>query len=504
MKYYIGVDVGTSSCRAVAFDENMRVLASAGREYAVLSPFPGWAEQDPEQILDSACEVLQSVLASPALKGERPAAVGLATFMHSLIGLDREGNPVTNAVIWADLRSGAEAAWLKENVGAEEIYTRTGCPIHPMYLPAKILWFQRQAPETFARIARIVSMKEYLVSRLAGRFLVDQSIASATGLLNVYSLKWDKPVLQAIGIDETYLSEPVPPTTVLEGFTTPYAREKGLPGGVPLVLGATDGTLSNPGSGVVFPGQMAAMIGTSAAVRVTSSQPVLDPKARTWCYYLAQGKWIPGGATNNGGNILRWFRDHFGAGDPYEVLSRRGAAVPPGSRGLLFLPFLAGERSPHWNSSARGILFGLNLGHGPDEIIRSIMEGVIFQLYSVYEALVEATGQPTEIRASGGFAKSPEWLQIMADTFGVPLAVPQVSEGTAFGAAAMAMMATGAMEKVEDIAQFIKIEKTVEPDPARARIYLELYGMYMDIYRKLTPEFSEITSFQSRREVAGK
>ncbi len=507
MKYYIGVDVGTSGCRAVAFDEGFKILAGASKEYPTLSPRPGWAEQDPELILSSVTEVLKLVLASPAVRGERPAAVGMATVMHSLIGLDEHGEPVTNAIIWADLRAAEEAEWLKARYGTPELYNRTGCPVHPMYLPAKVLWLKRKAPHVFSSIARIVSMKDYLISRLTGRFLVDQSIASATGFLNIRTLKWDEFVLNAAGIDAGLLSEPVSPLTVVEGFTTDYARSQGLPAGVPVVLGATDGTLSNPGSGVVSPGQLAAMIGTSAAVRVTTGEPVLDPKARTWCYYLVPGKWIPGGAANNGGNILRWYRDQFGAReieqaramgvDPYQLLSRRAAAVPPGSRGLIFLPFLAGERSPYWNPNTRGVLFGLHLGHGPDEVVRSIMEGVVFQLYSVYEALVETTGQPAEVRASGGFVKSPEWLQIMSDTFGVPLVVPQVPEGSAFGAAALAMMSTGALEKLEDVSRFIQIEKTVEPVSARTEIYRELYGIYMNIYRKLNPEFAQIAELQA-------
>ncbi len=507
MKYYIGMDVGTSGCRAVAFDERLKALAGASKEYPTLSPHPGWAEQDPELILASVAEVLNSVFKSPAVRGERPSAVGLATFMHSLIGLDKDGKPVTNAIIWADLRSAEEAEWLKARYGAFEIYRRTGCPVHPMYLPAKVLWLKKNAPRVFSSIARIVSMKDYLIYRLAGKFLVDQSIASATGFLNIQTLKWDEFVLNAAGLDPGLLSEPVSPLAMVEGFTTDYARSKGLPAGVPVILGATDGTLSNPGSGVVLPGQLAAMIGTSAAVRVMAGEPVLDPEARTWCYYLVPGKWVPGGAANNGGNILRWYRDHFGskeieqartAGlDPYQLLSQRAAGVPPGSRGLVFLPFLAGERSPYWNPNARGVLFGLNLGHGPDEMVRSIMEGVVFQLYSVYKALVETTGQPAEVRASGGFVKSSEWLQIMSDTFGVPLVVPQVPEGSAFGAAALAMMAAGALERLEDVTQFIKIEKTVEPIPARTEIYRELYGIYMSIYRKLNPEFEEIARFQA-------
>ncbi len=266
---------------------------------------------------------------------------------------------------------------------------------------------------------------------------------------------------------------------------------------MPLILGATDGTLSNPGVGAVLPGQMALMIGTSAAVRVVSRNPVLDPQGRTWCYHLLPGRWVPGGAANNGGNILQWYRDRFGGQaveearavrlDPYRVLSERAAAVPAGSCGLLFLPFLAGERSPGWNSQARGVLFGLSLRHGPDEVVR---------------ALVENVGQPAEVRAAGGFVKSPVWLQIAADTFGVPLTVPQVSEGSAFGAAALAMLALGKLKRLEDVSRFIRIERMIEPDPTRTVLYRELYGLYADLCRKLTPDFARIAGFQAREGTA--
>lgn len=505
MKYFVGIDVGTSSCRAVAFDGEFNILAAAGREYSIISPHPGWAEQDPEAILESVVDVLSRVLADPRLGGERPSAVGVGAVMHSMICLDRDGRPITNAWIWADLRSGREAEALKEKYGLE-LYNRTGCPVHPMYLPAKLVWLKENDPDTFSRMARIVSIKEYLVYRLTGKFVADESVAAATGLLNIHSLRWDDFILDAVGVRRELLSEPVSPLTTVEGFTTEYAKSKGLPAGVPLVVGASDGTLSNLGSGAVAPGQIAAMIGTSGAVRMLADRPVLDPKGRTWCYYLSSGKWVPGGATNNGGNILRWYRDLFASReldeakakgvDPYQILSERATSVPPGSKGLIFLAFLAGERSPYYNANARGVLFGLNLGHGPAEVVRAIMEGVVFQLYSVFEALVGTVGQPKEVRASGGFARSPEWLQIMADTFGVPLAVPRVIEGSAFGAAALAMISAGELSGLEDVSRFIKIEKTVDPIPERTKIYRELYEVYMNLYRKLAPEFAQIAEFQ--------
>lgn len=508
MSFYLGIDVGTSGCRVVAYDEEFRRLAKAVREYPVLAPRLGWAELDPEAALEAVLQASAAVLGDPALRGRRPVAVGLATLMHTLLLLDAEGRPLGNALLWSDLRAAAEARELREAGLVGEFYRRTGCPVHPMYLPAKLLWFRRHAPEALARAARAVTLKDYLAYRLTGRSLLDHSSASATGLLNLATLDWDDAVLSAVGVERDLLSPLVSPLTVLEGFTTDRTRQQGLPPGVPLVLGATDGTLSNPGAGAVLPGQMAAMIGSSAAVRIVTDRPVLDPQGRTWCYHLLPGHWVPGGATNNGGNILQWYRDRFGreavaeaqaAGlDPYGVLSAQAATVPPGSRGLLFLPFLAGERSPGWNPDARGLLFGLTLNHGPAEMVRALFEGVVYQLYSVYEALVELVGPPREVRAAGGVVDSPEWLQIMADVFGLPLAVPQEREGSAFGAAALAMLALGKLEGLEEVSRFIRVERVVEPNPARTNLYRELYGMYLELYRKLGPEFGLIAAFQTR------
>lgn len=507
MKSYLGIDVGTSGCRVVAYAEDLAVLAEATREYPIVSPRPGWAEQDPEVVLAALVSALGEVFAHPALAGAPPAAAGFSSAMHSLLLLDGDGAPLTNALIWADLRATAEAQRLLAEGLGSDFYRSSGCPVHPMYLPAKVLWFRHNAPELLRKARRIVTLKDYLIWRLTGRYALDHSSASATGLLNLQALDWDEDILRAVGLDRGLLSELVHPLALFTGFTTPYAQTAGLPARLPLVAGATDGTLSNLGAGVLSPGQLAVMIGTSAAARVCAPKPLLDPKQRTWCYHLLPGVWIPGGALNNGGNILQWYRERLGAAetaaaraaglDPYGELSRRADGVPAGSRGLLCLPFLAGERSPGWNPKARGVLFGLNLGHGPDELVRSLMEGVAFQLYSVYETLVDVAGVPSEIRATGGFTRSVTWLSIVADVFGVPLSIPAVAEGSAFGAAVLARLATGNLRSLTEVAESLPIARTVEPDAARTSLYRELYAHYLDLYRKLAPDFAWVAGFQS-------
>ena len=506
MTYYIGLDIGTSSCRAVAFDREFNLLASASGSYALSIPRAGWAEQDPDEILDSVVQVINEVMAHPKLQGKKPKAIGISAVMHSLILLSSEGNPLTKAIIWADLRSRDQAQQLVQRAQTDDLYGRTGCPVHPTYLPAKLLWLKENQPELMAKTAKILSIKGYVVYKLTGQILEEFSTASTTGLFNLETMDWDDGAVAAAGISRDLLPQLADPMTVLPGFGGQYAESRSLPMDIPVVLGATDGTLSNLGSGAVRPGQMVAMVGTSGAVRAVMDSPKLDPKQRCWCYYLAQGKWVSGGALNNGGNITNWFRHNFGQGAQreaekrglgiYELLDQWASSVPAGSRGLVFLPMLFGERSPGWNPDSRGVLFGLNSGHGAPEVYRAMMEGVTFHLFGVYEALVELLGRPQQILASGGFAHSPVWVQMMADVFGVSVQLPKVLEGSAFGAAFLAAVALGEVSNLDAVTELVVVEAEVEPDGTATKRYRELYRLYRSLYEKLTPEFAEIAKFQ--------
>lgn len=506
MKYVVGVDIGTSSARAVVFTEDLHPVSASQKEYAIDVPRPGWAEQDPDMILDAVLQVVGEAVRKAAATPDQILGIGFAAVMHSLIALGAEGDRLTNAWLWGDLRASAVAARLKKEAG-DFFYRRTGCPVHSMYWPAKILWFRENLPEVWSRTRRLLSIKEYLLWRLTGRFAVDQSVAVATGILNIYELQWDPELLRRVGVGREMLSEPVLPLTALTGLKPWAAERMGVLTSTPVIIGASDGALSNVGSGAVEPGQMALMIGTSGAVRVLSDAPRLHPQEKTWCYYVGEGLWVPGGAINNGGNIMRWMRDNFAdkereiaarqGVDAYQILSDYAGEIPAGAGGLFFLPLLAGERSPNWEADARGVFFGLNLSHGKKHMARAIMEGVSFQLYAVYEALVEITGKPREIRASGGFTRSTPWLGIMADIFGEPLAVPRIVEGSAFGVAAMVLVAAGVMRDLTAVSNFITVERIIEPDMATHRLYQELYEINREIYRSSAPHFSRVAALQA-------
>ncbi|MBE3574472.1 MAG: gluconokinase [Firmicutes bacterium] len=515
MGFVIGVDIGTGGCRVLAFDEKASVVASAKEEYPTFIPRPGWAEQDPEQIYQAVARALRRCLDEEPLRKAGSKAIDGVAFdgvLHSVIVGRPTGELITRAITWADLRADGEARLLKRQMDADEFYRRTGCPIHPMYLPAKLLWLQNHVlGSENPRSYRFFSLKEYVLYRLTGRWLVDWSVASGTGLLNLATLRWDHKILDRLGVRAEEFSEPVSPLAVVEGITAEAAAETGLPRHVRVVVGAADGPVSNLGYGVVDKRSMTLTIGTSGAVRTTSDQPLLDPAGRTWCYYLAADRWVPGGATNNGGNVLTWLKDAVfgaqcegsgpetrgGAGTSFEDLNAAAASVPAGSDGLLFLTFLAGERCPGWNPQARGVLFGLNLSHGKAHIVRAALEGAVFQLYGSYSSLTQLSGVPEEIIASGGFTRSDVWLQIAADIFGHELIIPEQTEGSAFGVAALARVALGQWPDLEVVRDFVQVKRRIAPNPVAHRRYMELYEQYEAVYQALSPQFAAIADLQN-------
>lgn len=293
-------------------------------------------------------------------------------------------------------------------MNGHEIYRRTGTPIHPMSPLSKLTWLRNEHPEIFARSYKFISIKEYIFYKLFKEYVIDYSIASATGMFHLNSLKWDEEALRIAGISEEQLSRPVPTTYRLTGLDETFAKEMNLHPSTPFVVGASDGVLSNLGVNAIDPGVVAVTIGTSGAIRTVTNRPVTDPKERIFCYALTENHWVIGGPVNNGGMIFRWVRDQLGSSevetakrlgkDPYEVLTEIAAKVNPGSDGLLFHPYLAGERAPLWDANARGSFFGLGLHHKKEHLIRAVLEGVIFNLYTVLLALEELIGEPKKFK----------------------------------------------------------------------------------------------------------
>jgi gluconokinase len=485
----LGVDIGTTSAKAVAFDTDARELGRGEAGYPLLEPEHGQAVQEPAVVVDATLASIRAATSAAREQGARIAALSFSGAMHSLVGLDAQGRALTPLVTWGDMRATEQA----ERLRAEhpELHDRTGTPLHPMSPLPKLVWFAEHEPETFSAVRRWAGIKELVVARLTGTWAVDHSVASATGLLNLRELDWDGEALAIAGIDAEALSPLVPTTHRLELEAAP-AADLGLEGDMALIVGAADGPLANLGVGAVHHGVAACSIGTSGALRLMVERPVVDPQRRVFCYALLPGHWIVGGAINNGGAVLRWAGEalapDLGPHAEARLLELAGD-VRAGSEGLLMLPYLLSERAPHWSTVARGAYIGLTRHHDRGHLVRAALEGVCLQLAVVLASVRDAGNDVREIRATGGFARSDLWRQMLADALGMPIGFPAGHEGSAFGAALLAMDALGMVDGIDRAAGMVEIEDVVEPEAGAAGVYADLLPTFTSLYDALEPAF---------------
>jgi len=478
----IAVDIGTTGVKVEAVDTVAVSFCGAQREYPTETPQPGWAEQDPDQVATAVQEAVREVVSGIAAGGRTVAGVSFSAAMHDVIGLDADGEPLTPMLTWADGRAAAQARRLRASGDWLDLHRRTGTPVHPMSPLVKLLWFREERPELWDCVAHWVGVKEYVLQRLAGVLAVDESIASAMGMYNLKARDWDDGALSLAGVRREQLPS-LHATTDVVARLGADAVAWGLPAGTPIVVGASDGVLANLGVGAVAPGVVACSIGTSSAIRGVVPRARVDEQGRVFCYVLVPGRWVVGGASNNGGNVLRWLGRVMGAdlADPDVGLTEAAASVPPGAEGLLMLPYLSGERAPRWSGDPRGALLGLTQRHTRAHIARAALEAVCLQLALVLDAMRAAGLEPTELRATGGFAHSPFWRQLLADVLGMPIGFPAGEQGSAVGAALLGHVALGHLDSVDDAAALVRVAEVVRPDPAVAAGY-----------RRLLPAFASI------------
>ncbi len=505
MRYIIGIDIGTTNTKAVAFTEKGEVLGGADVSYPVVSDADGRYELDALLLLEAVTEVLRKlggVMSASArwpdavtpvgdgLKGAWPAdlaGISLSCAMHSLIAVDGQGVPITRAMTWADLRPAAQAEALKGTDRGRRIYEHTGTPVHAMSPLCKLLWLREAEPDVFRRAARFISIKEYIWQRWFGVYQVDYSIASATGLFDIRKLEWYPAALELAGIDAGRLSEPVPCTHVLRGIPDALS-DLGMPAELSFVIGGSDGCMANLGSGAIQEGETALTIGTSGAIRMTAPSPKYDVQERIFSYILTPQHYVCGGATNNGGNVLQWYIQQVlgqERGGDTERWVREAAEVEPGSSGLVFLPYLQGERAPVWDAHARGVFFGVRSVHGQRHFIRAILEGVCFEMRQIGVSLEETLGPIKHIYASGGFTKSKDWLQLMADVFMKTVYVTGKADASAVGAAMLALYALGIVPDWKSVAALSGVSERYEPDALRHEVYLSNYKVFTELYSRL-------------------
>jgi gluconokinase len=484
----LGVDVGTTAVKTGAFDAAGRELASASGAYPLHEPHPGFAEQDSIEIVEATLATIRAVAAAAHEHGTEIAGLCFSAAMHGLVALDARDRPLSRLVTWADTRAFAQA----ERLAAEhsELHVRTGTPLHPMAPLSKLLWFREHDPELWGAARRWVGIKELIVAHLADEWLIDHSCASGTGLLALATLDWDPEALELAGVTPNQLSALVPVTAVAP-LSQAGAQATGLAPGTPLVIGAGDGPLANLGLGAVLPGALACSIGTSGALRLMVPRAVVDPEHRLFCYAFLPERWLVGGAINNGGAVLEWLSRVLGEADLDRLLAE-AAAVPAGSDGLVMLPYLLSERAPHWSALPLGAYVGLKHSHARGHLVRAALEGVCQQLALVLASMRAAGNEVREVRATGGFARSPLWRQLLCDVLGVPIGFAGREQGAAFGAALLGMAALGAISSIEVAATIVRIDEQLSPDPAAASSYERGLRSFDDLYRELTPAFRRL------------
>jgi xylulokinase len=491
-----GIDVGTGGTRAVLIDREGRVISSATAEHAPMSsPRIGWAEQSPEDWWRAACQATKECLAKSPAQAREIAAIGLTGQMHGLVLLDAEDRVVRPAIIWCDQRTEEECREITKKVGAQRLIELTANPALTGFTLPKIWWVQRHEPELWSRVRSLMLPKDYIRFRLTGERAIDVADASGTLMFDVAHRVWSPPILEVSRIDEAFLPRVFESPAVSGHVNEEGARLSGLRSGIPVVAGAGDQAAGAVGMGIVKAGAVSSTIGTSGVVFAATSKPVLEPEGRihTFCHAIPD-RWHVMGVTQGAGLSLRWFRDQFGRGnddgrDPYDRMGEEAAKTPPGADGLLWAPYLMGERTPHLDPNARGALVGITAQHTRAHVIRAILEGVAFSLRDSL-TLFREIGVPIEsIRLSGGGARSAVWQQIQADVYGMPVELIEADEGAAYGAALLAAVGIGNWRSVEAACEAaVRVAKRVEPDP---KTVMRMDRQYAE-YRKLYPALKAI------------
>ncbi len=492
-------DLGTTGDKAILFDTTGAIIASAFAPYKTAYPHPGWAEQDAADWWRAVCGSTRQLLSGGIAAGD-VAAVSFSGMMNGALLVDRQGEPLHPAIIWADQRATAEARFLAECCGFEEVYRRTGHRPGASYTAAKLLWLKRHRPDLYARAWQVLQAKDYAAYKLCGIFATDYSDASSTNLFDLERLTWAEGIVGAVGLDLHKLPPVYPSTTVIGRVTPAAAAETGLLSGTPVVIGGGDGACATVGAGSVRPGEAYTYIGSSSWIAVTAERPLYDPQMRTFTFaHLVPGLYFPTGTMQCAGGSFDWLvrlLEGQGDGSLYDALRAAAEQVPPGARGLLFLPYLIGERSPHWNPLARGAFVGLTTAHGRAEMARAVLEGVALNLKMILDAFLEQ-GEPIQaMRLIGGGARNPLWRQILADVYALPILRPALlAEATSLGAAIAGGVGVGLFPGFEVVHQFVQVEAGEQPDPAHGQPYAILYDLFRRTYTLLEPIFEELAAF---------
>ncbi len=494
----IGIDIGTSSVKAIAFDPHMREIAHAAEEVKSHHDDEGAAEQDPRAVYQSVMNVLSSAAQDAQRKGFTVERVGLSAAMHSLIPVADNGAPLGPSLTWMDLRAREEAGQLWQSEEGKVIYERTGTPVHPMTPLLKLMWMRKHQPDLFQKAAKFVSQKEWIWYQWFGEWRVDASIASATGLYNLREATWDSGALELADISAGKLSDIVPTTYVKQSVRERQLLLAGIQPETIFNIGASDGVLANLGVGAITSEVMAMTIGTSCAIRAASDAPITDASTRSFCYVLDADRFIAGGPSNSGGVVLDWLYNSVLSRNPTDRDARKfgemmNAAATVQCDDLLCLPYVAGERAPLWNADATGVFFGLRLHHTGPHLMRAAIEGIILNAYWIARELFQELGHPRQIVSSGKVLET-EWIrQLTADIFGIPVQFLGAIDASVAGAALLANIATGDLTWQAAAHPQTAAHETIK-EPQRHDAYEGKFQRYRDLCNMLSSTWKSNSS----------
>lgn len=496
--YLLGIDTSTTATKAILVDERGAVVATAASEYPFATPQPGWTEQEPELFWQGTVSSIRLVLEQAGVSGAQVAAVGITGQMHGMTMLDGQGQVIRPCILWNDQRTAAQCAAATAQVGAERLIAMTGNPMLTGFTAPKILWVRDHEPTAYARVAHVLLPKDYVRYRLTGELCSDVSDASGTGLFDVRNRRWSDELLAELGIPRAWLPEVSESPVVSAQINAAGAAATGLLAGTPVVAGAGDQAAQAVGAGIVREGIVSVTIGTSGVVFAHANSYRVEPSGRLHAFcHAVPGAWHLMGVMLSAGGSLRWYRDTLAAGQSYDQLMSQAASVPAGSEGLVFLPYLTGERAPHPDPSARGAFVGLSVRHSQAHMTRAVVEGVSLGLNDSL-ALMRELGVPTaQVRASGGGARSPFWRQMLADVFGAEIVTLAAEEGAAYGAALLAGVGVGQYASVEAaVDATVKLAGSCAPGPDAAT-YARLTPLYQALYPTLREQFAKLAAFAS-------
>ena len=484
MKYILAHDLGTSGNKANLFDETGRLVATHLESYPVVYPHAQWAEQNPDDWWRAVCVSTRALLLEIPDARDNLAAVSFSGQMMGVVAVDSNQRALRSAIIWADQRATAEAEWLAEKIGADEMYQRTGHRVSPAYTLEKILWLKNHQPDVYAQTEKFLCAKEYAVLKLTNAALTDFSDASGSNVFDLETRAWRVDWLEKIGVDAKRFARVVPSTTIAGQVTRAASEETGLRAGTPVVIGGGDGSCAAAGAGVIDAGECYCNIGTSAWLSFSSRAPLFDAQQRTLTFHhVHPARYTPMGVMQSAGGAREWVANQIG-----QVSDEQIADVPIGSRGIIFLPYLIGERSPWWNPRARGTFVGLSTSHGRAEMARATLEGVALNLKLILVALASQGARFPAIRLIGGGAKSFVWTQMLADVFNTPIHLLELNaEASAWGAAVVGGIGVGLYRDWNIANANARVTRVVAPQRERAEQYQALAARFEKVYRALEP-----------------